>query len=455
MSSLPILSAFAWPTKVANSSVRLTRAFVRSRLRTVIVASIFNSARFRWIRNGPRSSLFAEMYLIAWMLCVSQSAPVIVAAQAFAGDDVLVAPGVDDEAVIDFLQSIIEGRRTADAPLDNVFVHARQSFVTKDWTPGMSEQTASSLPPPEWHSLVLVQKNGKRRYEQEVFQKVNEKSIPATVYRLIDGNAFYFLNVNSLDVSGINREPVTWSLNTDGFSFYDQVHDGAAIAPMCAVCQTYIDRLNQNGQYFLERNRILQCRKEDRLLVVDLVQQPGTPKGKAGYQFTFWVDPDQGYHVVKSHYQLGAPGRGLYSTGDTVAAYKEIAPGVFFVSTAMSFFRSGGTVAEREKSAGWGKRDLVVTDVQFGDFAYDEGLFDAKTLPVPIGAYVTDYRTDPPLVFRFGREPLNEQILNASAKLTPKPSQSWGRLFFWLNVSVVALAAVVIGLRWLRGTRQD
>jgi hypothetical protein len=86
------------------------------------------------------------------------------------------------------------------------------------------------------------------------------------------------------------------------------------------------------------------------------------------------------------------------------------------VASGRSVSSSLGTVAKTKGGAGWRFRAFKVTAAEFGDFEYDDVLFDSASLPIKRGALVTDRRVDPPLRFKYGEAPLDEQILRAASE---------------------------------------
>lgn len=364
-----------------------------------------------------------------------------------ADDPALIAPGRETPEVVAFLQRIADGRRQHDEALETLVFEGRTAFNTVAWSQGASDDTAASIEP-QWFPFKVHQKGNRRHYEKQALIRSSSGDTVATVYRLQSDSASYVLNDFSLEISGLEHSETRWAHITTAANFYDLVHDGINMTPLLVNLRTYLDRLSDSPEddYFVRKSRVLRCYEEDGLLVVDNTDAPVASKSPTGCRFTFWVDPNQGFQVVRSRYQLGAPGRDLFSLSETTSSFAEIAPDVFFVKRSISIFSTLGEVAKRDDFAGFGRRDLEITGVRFGDIAIDESLFDPLLLPVPEGAYVTDYRTEPHLSFRYGKEPLDEQLLAAAAGIRHQtPKSKFSRAFLVLNlIAIVAISCLLL-----------
>jgi hypothetical protein len=350
----------------------------------------------------------------------------------------IIAPP-DKAGVVEFLKRIQSGHQDANRPLANILVRGRISQVNVKWQRGMAEPTAETMRP-EWLSFTLVQKNDRRRYEQ---MHLDEREL-VKVVRLIDSEAYFKLDPSSMDIVGLEQQEMTWNTDIANCFFYEQVHDGKNFQPLLGACQTLIDRLN--GKSDLARDYEIRCTTHhDGLLVVELSLD--------GNRRSFWVDANKGYRVVKTAIHVGESGRNLFHRDESTVSLQEIAPGLFYAENATNFVTETGTVAQRDGSAGWLKRDLAVDEIRFGDFEYDEELFQHSSLPINMGTNVTDWRFDPPLTFVYGREPLEEQILRA-AMLEGRPaipyrSHGLRSYLVWANVVVVTIIGLLIAWRRL------
>lgn len=321
---------------------------------------------------------------------------------------VLVSSGPDVDEVIAFLRKIRDGRRQAKDRSADLLVRGRTSRVNESWKKDLGERTAEMLPPPDWCQFLLVHKGGKRRFDQEYIQTYAGAEQLATVYRLLDGEAFYKLDLNALEILRVDDEVATWHSLADAYFRYDQVHDGLNYRPVDAACQTHIDRITEgkDGKYW--KSRILRCFEEDGLLGVENDRDPKQVAGETTHdRVAFWIDPRRGYHVVRSLVEHGEPGGSLHYRERTEVGLAEAEPGVFFTKRATTFVAETGTVARRDDRAGWLRTDMEVTSVKVGNFPYQERLFRLESLPVPKDVHVTDHRDqdkqpifEPPLIDR-------------------------------------------------------
>jgi hypothetical protein len=218
----------------------------------------------------------------------------------------------DQRAVVDFLRKIIDDRNKADARAKNFQIKGRVAMVTVDWKTGMELRTAATMPNPEWRNFSLVQRGAKRRLETEYVQETGQgatlRKTLMTAYRLADGEGFYTLDGNAVEIVGNKEGQKGWeSLNFGYFSF-GQVHDGREYGALVDVCQTLIDRMTKGFEHDYWQRRVLRCSDDRGLLLVD---NDDKVIGKSRYRYRFWVDASKGYRVTRSVNQMGGLGMGL------------------------------------------------------------------------------------------------------------------------------------------------
>lgn len=310
------------------------------------------------------------------------------------GGTVLVAPGPDAPKVIEFLERILDGRREADRPLTNLIVHGRFSRVDRAWSAGIADQNPETMPEPQWCKFMVVHKDRKRRSEREYYRHADGKSEKIVLYRLMDNEGFYKLDGTTLDITELADVEDRWADLEGTFLYFEQIFDGTEYVPMEIGLQHLIDQLSGKveGDVWNADERLLRCREDKGLLIVEKFEGPAVPKSRSGYTFSFTVDPGKGYRLVKRTRTAGGSGRGLYYREVVSLEIAEIGPKVFLPKSATSFTSTLGTIDRQDGAASWWKKDLEVTDVKFGDFDYDAKLFDWKSLPIPSGAHVEDRR---------------------------------------------------------------
>jgi hypothetical protein len=186
--------------------------------------------------------------------------------------------------------------------------------------------------------------------------------------------------------------------------------------PLRSALEWYVNALRQDEEFFEKGGYKLRCFSDGGEIVVDLYMPNNIKRQRPGVWSTWWIDPKQGFHVVRSSLQQGGAGSGQYNVVETSVKYDEIAPGAFCVASGKSVSSGLGTVRKKRGAAGWRIREFKVTAAEFGDFEYDHALFDSASLPIKRGALVTDRRVDPPLRFKYGDAPLDEQILRAASE---------------------------------------
>jgi hypothetical protein len=163
------------------------------------------------------------------------------------------------------------------------------------------------------------------------------------------------------------------------------------------------------------------------------------------------IDPAKGFNIVRMRIRNGGSGQGIDNEMVRELVIDEFLPGVFFARRGQEFVENLGSVDKRDKKAGWGLKQFIVDEIQTGDFEYDEGQFDWKSLPIPAGAHVEDRRVDPPLTFKYGQSPLDEEVMKAALAARPvEPPSTGNRGWILVAANVVAfaiLAAIFIKRR--------
>src|SRR5262249_51299417 len=70
-------------------------------------------------------------------------------------------PGPDADAVVACLERIQKGRAAAERAAGDLLIRGRVSDVRLGWKEGMKDQTAATLPAPDWCQFLLVHKGRK------------------------------------------------------------------------------------------------------------------------------------------------------------------------------------------------------------------------------------------------------------------------------------------------------
>jgi peroxiredoxin len=301
---------------------------------------------------------------------------------------VLVHPGPETAAVVAFLAHILDGRTKAERMGGDMMIRGRTSSVNLAWKEGIGEQTAETLPPPDWGQFLLVHKAKKRRFDQELVQASPGLEQLATVYRLMDGKAFYSLNLKSLEILVPEDGKGMWEELASGYFAYGHVHNGINYGPLTTTCERLIDRITNEKHADYWKNRELRCYEEDGLLVVE----NSNPTRKTDRTYRFWVDPRRGYQVVRCRADWGGKGQKVDHHEESSIELAEPSPGIFLPKRARQFITEDGSVARKDERAGWGRRDMEATSIKVGAFKYDDRLFDLDSLPVPKDVHVTDHR---------------------------------------------------------------
>ena len=198
---------------------------------------------------------------------------------------VLKHPGPDTAAVIDFLTRIRVGRAKAERMHGDMLIRGRTSFVNLAWKDGLGEQTAESLPTPDWCSSCWFERARCASIRSMSRSFRARSSLPpftdSWTARL------YSLNLKSLEILAPEDERGMWEELADGYFGYGQVHDGVNAGPLAATCQRLIDRITNDKHAGFWKDRELRCFEGDGLLVVE----NSDPARKTDRRYDFRVDP--------------------------------------------------------------------------------------------------------------------------------------------------------------------
>lgn len=355
---------------------------------------------------------------------------------------VIEAPGPATGAVVQFLERIWDGYRESNRPLESMLIKGRVSRVERRWSPEIEPQTLITMPPESWNSFQLVHKDGRRRYEQDY---VTSNTKPLRVYRIMDTEGIYKLDGNALYISGLENMKDVWADLDGSVLNFEQVFDGIKYVPIVETCQHLIDQLEGRvpNNVWEPDERRLRCTDRGGVLTVEKIEGPAIPSERSGYWHSFSVDSNRGFRLVARSRHSGGTGRGLDYAETATLELEEPATGIFVPFRGVQFVATLGTVDQREGSAAWIREDFQVDEVKFGDFKYDDALLSWKALPIPKGAYVEDRRVDPPLTFRFGEAPLDQQILDGALRGNVVRRTNG---FYLVVFNVLAIAALFVGI---------
>lgn len=361
-------------------------------------------------------------------------------------DRVLNSRGPDQAEVIRLLKSIQTQRLAADRRTANILVKGRFSRTRVPWKDGIVAPAAELIKPTEWQSFTLARRGMKARFEEAYISSTKDGPKEETAYRLMDGESAFKLDGNALYISGLKDHETRWNGYIWDYSSYSSMHVGFDIVPLAVGCQILIDRIDGRRDTGYWKRRVLRCYSQEGLQVLeDALLDP--PAG-ATILYKVWIDPAKGHRVVRTRFEDGGPGQAVDYAEESRITVEEVVAGVLVDTRALTFISDLGTVAKKDKSAGWLKRQMETQQVKIDDFEYDEQLFDRKSLPIPRGALVTDQRHDPPLVFNHGQAPLDEEVLRGAANKARSfmPKRSSRSIPGWLiwGPAVVAFGGVAV-----------
>jgi hypothetical protein len=338
----------------------------------------FRVGRLRDV-EGPALLFAALTPVLLCSLVLTASASI-----AFGADraNALIFPGDDPQELKAIINDVLNGIKKNDSSLKNI-------WVTGTFLVGEGEG-----PPPQTidsrllkaHKFMWLIRDGKRRYEEDVFQRIGGVEEAFTGYRLMTDKAIFRLTRKQLSVFPLEDWESRWRRQTVNVSDFQVVYDLSRSVPFSqflASCVARIDDKIENRDPWQKQVSIKCSRTGSAVTVTASPTDKQRPDSS-----TVRFDVAKNYLPVYMEHVLGKDGGPLYDHVVCRLEYEEIAPTVFYPKRGWRDARFHG-IAQGD---GWRHKELHVNEIKFGDFDCDPSLFDPDKLPVPNDADILDYR---------------------------------------------------------------
>lgn len=293
---------------------------------------------------------------------------------------------------------------------------------------------------PSSEAFELIIHNGRLRYERDVMHKDGRRTV---TYWIDDGETFFSLSEGQLI---LNRTSVERSemLNSTARDFWTfslvPTFDGISV-PVSKYCGHLLDVI-EKGAFRVNSGQKLSIVQHGDLLTIEIDVHEGEPavpilKTKLSldrtkrYVMANWLEwrtSPAGPEIVLLEKRV-------------VCQYREIAPGVFFLTDGTFSLNNTGKRVEELGQTLHSNYTVVVQSVEFGDFQPAESEFDVTKLPTLVpGISVHDGRVVPAVRFVYDGGPFDEQILERAFRsdlLLHRRSVTPSRLWILIFVNVI------------------
>ena len=316
------------------------------------------------------------------------------------GSNTLVFPGDDPQKLKAIINDVLNGIKKNDSSLKNVWVTGTFSVGEGEGPPPQNIDSRLLRP----RKFMLLIRDGKRRYEEDVFQRIGWVEEAFTGYRLMNDKGLFRLTRKQVSVFPLVNWEWRWQGQTVNFSDFQLVHDLMRSVPFSqflASCVARIDDKMETSERW-RKHLSITCSRAGSVVTVTV-----SPTDKRSPDFTtVRFDAAKNYLPVYTEHVSGKDGGPIYSQVVCRLEYEEIAPTVFYLKRGWRDARMRG-IAQGD---GWRHKELHVKEVKSGDFDCDPALFDPDKLPVPNDADILDYRSGNELRYSYRDGPLSQVI---------------------------------------------
>jgi hypothetical protein len=316
------------------------------------------------------------------------------------GSNTLVFPGDDPQKLKAIINDVLNGIKKNDSSLKNVWVTGTFSVAEGDGPP---PQTIDSRLLRARKFMLLI-RDGKRRYEEDVFQRIGWVEEAFTGYRLMNDKGLFRLTRKQVSVFPLVNWEWRWQGQTTDISDFQvgyDLHRSVSFPQFLATCVARIDDKIADEQP-RRKGHSIECSRAGSVVTVRVAPRSKQSPDFSAVQF----DVAKNYLPVYIEHVSGKEGGPVYSHVVCRLEYEEIAPTVFYLKRGWRDARFRG-IAQGD---GWRHKELQVKQVKFGDFDCDPALFDPDKLPIPNDADILDYRSGDLRHYDYHGGPLSQVI---------------------------------------------
>lgn len=302
--------------------------------------------------------------------------PLFVAFDSQSGDSIPVSTRIiSPEKVLETLEYIAKAYETNAYDMGSLRVQGR-IFHEQRAKEG-AEIPESNTFSPRWLNFKYIQKDGKRRYEQDRLSMPNERH-----YALDNNKRLLTFATNVVHIHPVSDEESRWVRLMHLYGRFIQVHPRNGCENIARATRTLIEDI-RSGKFDRKDWNISIDVNDKGLFIIHLKRNIVTEE--------YTVDSHRGFNLVKAEYL--DPSKKLWREIHGGYDYTQLENGQWVLMKATIKGISGSIVSERR---------LETTGIEV-DFEAPDEVFEAESLNIPANIYTVDHHFSPPLKLNRGR----------------------------------------------------
>ncbi len=263
---------------------------------------------------------------------------------------------------------------------------------------------------PKHEAFLVVVRDGKYRHDREV---VTGDGRRVKSYWLDDGKTAFSFSENLLVMDPTLGEGTKLEQNLPAhLAVYLTPQAGPVTRGNLSVSQYCDALLAALGTEAFGKNSVatLRLRETGRQTVISIELKPDH---EINDETAVTLDADRNYVMTRYWDRSGTAD--TLRQNDVHSEYRELAPGVFFLSKGTWWQKDSGKGFEERGEAHEGRMSIAIDSVEFGDFPVSDTFFDVHHWPpIKPGINVYDNRAKPPLQFVYDKGPFDAVVLQLS-----------------------------------------
>ncbi len=278
-------------------------------------------------------------------------------------------PNASSDEVIATLEYILQGHEAANQQSTTLIVSGKLFTVQK--APEGGEIPSNKVIKPGWLEFKYIQKDSKRRYEQDQRTRPGKRS-----YALDNNKRLLNYATNVVRIYSIAEEDENWAHLTGLYGDFPRFRNESGFANVSLAMRSLIEEI-RSGKYERPDWNIAATAEDNGLFVIRAK--------RLMEEAEYVIDSNKGFNLVRSRYNRPSK---FPRTEESEFQYKEIQPDWWVLEKAEIKGVENGVVYEKR---------LEINNIQAGGDVSDE-IFEAESLNIPEGIYTVDYHFSPPLV---------------------------------------------------------
>ena len=256
---------------------------------------------------------------------------------------------------------------------------------------------------PNHEKFLVVVRDGKYRHDREVVTRDGRR---VKSYWLDDGQTYFSFSENLLVLGRTLGDGTKLEQNLPAHLAVYLTPDSGPISQRNLGVSQYCDALLAAARTQCVRQvsvATLRLRETRRRTVISIALKPDD-------ETDVTLDADRNYVMTRYSDRSGSADR--LRQNDVRSEYRELSPGVFFLSKGTWWQKASGKKLEELGEAHEGRMSIAIDSVEFGDFPVSDTFFDVHHWPpIKLGISVYDNRAKPPRQFVYDKGPFDATVL--------------------------------------------